>query len=245
MITFAALLSFVLVASTSWAAKEPPDPEADGLRLSQRLELLIERIKYEQASLESMQATFEQRKESELLLEPEVSKGDFWYRAPDRVRWDFIEPNDTRVVITDDSMLTWYRDLNRAEKVNVGGQADRVMQYLSASNSLETLQQYFDLQVVFPKDKDAPFKLELKPRFARVEKRIKAMGMHIHRTGYYPTYIRYVEPNGDLTELHFNNVVINEGIEDQTFTIDLPESVEVRVLELDKKRKSGKNRNQG
>lgn len=235
-VLLAVLLASMLSVSPAMA-DTPPDPEAEGLKLTERLDRLIERIKYEQANLQSMQATFEQRKESELLLEPEVSTGTFWYRAPDRVRWDFMEPNDTRVVITDDTMLTWYRDLGRAEQLNVGGQTDRVMQYLSASNSLETLQQYFDIQVTFPKDADAPFRLEMKPSFKRVEKRIKSMGMNIHRTGYYPTYLRYEEPNGDLTELHFNEVVVNETIADDVFTVALPDGIEVRTVELDKKKR--------
>ncbi len=234
------LLSSLLVFAYPVLAEDIPDPEQEGLGISERLELLIERIKYEQAQLVTMEANFTQRKESVFLVEPEDSKGRFWYHSPDRVRWDFSEPNQTTVLIRANEMLTWFRDLGTAEKVNVGKQADRVMEYLSASNSLETLQRYFTLRTTFPRDPEAPYRLELVPKFKRVEKKIKGMGIHLHRTGYYPLYLKYVEPDGSLTEFFFEDVVVNEKIADDQFEIELPEEVEVKVVELGKKGKKGK-----
>lgn len=215
-----------------------PDPEQEGISITERLELLIERIKYEQARLKTMEAAFVQKKESQFLIEPEESTGYFWYHAPDRVRWDFSEPDATTVLISGNEMLTWFKDLGTAEKVNVGKQADRVMEYLSAGNSLKTLQRYFEIRTTFPGDPEAPFKLELRPKFKRVEKRIKGMTIHLHRTGYYPVFLKYLEPDGDITELSFDDVVVNEAIEDPQFQVDLPETVQVKTVELGKKGKT-------
>lgn len=209
-----------------------PDPEAPGLSTSQRLEKLIERIKWEQARLKSMQATFVQNKESVLLIEPEEASGKFWFESPDKVRWDYEKPNPTTVLVNEEQMLTWYRDLKRAERIDVGKQADRVMQYLSASNSLETLQRYFILKVSFPKDPKEPYRLELSPRFARVAKRIKLMTVHLDRAGYWPVYLQYIEPDGDRTELRFTAVTLNGIIAPETFKIELPQDVEVKVIDF-------------
>ena len=192
-----------------------------------------------------------------MLLEPEVSQGRFWYHAPDRVRWDFERTEtadsegsspapsgpapsgnqvgdevDTVVLISAGEMLTWYRDLGRAERVNVGRQADRVMEYVSAGNSLETLQRYFSLRVSFPDAADEPYRLRLKPRFDRVAKRIKSMVIFIDRQGYFPIYLKYVDPDDDVTELHFHDVVVNQGIDDERFDIELPADVDVRQVDL-------------
>ena len=235
-----AVLIFCLLP-ISVSADSVPDPEAEGLTITERLEMLIERIKYEQRQLKTMEASFVQRKESVFLIEPEESNGQFWYQSPDRVRWDFEEPNETTVLIHTNTMLTWFKDLGTAEQVNVGKQADRVMEYLSAGNSLETLQRYFEIRTTFSKDENAPYKLELLPKFKRVEKKIKGMGIHLHRTGYYPVYLKYIEPDGDQTELFFEDVVINEIIEEQQFEVDLPPEVDVKVLELgDKKSEESK-----
>lgn len=228
-------VGLLLLLASATSADTVPDPEAEGLSITERLEVLIERIKYEQRRLETMEATFTQRKESIFLIEPEESAGRFWYHSPDRVRWDFEVPNETTVLISQNQMLTWFKDLGTAEKVNVGKQADRVMEYLSAGNSLETLQRYFEIRTSFPKDPTAPYKLELRPKFKRVEKKIKGMGIHLHRTGYYPVYLRYVDPDDDKTELFFQNVVVNEKIEDGQFVVELPAEVDVKLVELGQK----------
>jgi outer membrane lipoprotein-sorting protein len=209
-----------------------PEPDAPGLSASERLDNLIARIKWEQSRLQSMEAKFVQNKASALLLQPEESHGTLWYQAPDKARWEFTTPNPTTVLVGGEQMLTWYRDLKRAERVDIGKQADRIMQYLSASNSLETLQRYFILKVAFPKDPKEPYRLELTPRFSRVAKRIKSMAIHLDRQGYWPTFLQYVEPDGDQTELRFTGVKINRPIAADVFDIQLPADVEVKVISL-------------
>lgn len=228
---FVLLVLLVLMAQALWA-DEVPDPEAADLSAAERIEALILRIQYEQSRLETLRSNFIQRKESELLLEPEESKGRFWFRSPDAVRWDFTEPDETRVVVRDGVMLTWFKDQGTAEKVDVGGRADRIMEYLSATNSLETLQRYFTIQAVFPKDAAAPYRLLLTPRFHRVRKRLESMKIHLDRQGYFPVYVEYVEPGGDRTEFTFEQVEKNVELGDELFTLDLPEGVQVRTLEL-------------
>ncbi len=221
-----------------------PDPEAPGLNTSQRLEKLIERIKWEQARLKSMQASFVQNKVSALLIKPEEAVGKFWYQAPDKVRWDYEKPNPTTVLVDEEHMLTWYRDLKRAERIDVGKQADRVMQYLSASNSLESLQRYFVLKVSFPKDPEEPYRLELTPRFARVAKRIQSMVIQLDRQLYFPTFVRFVEPDGDSTELRFTEAKLNGPLPAEVFKVELPKDVEVKVIDFATKtgaKSDGKN----
>ena len=232
------LAALVLTAAPALADQAPPaDPNEEGIPTLERLERLVERIKYQQARMKTMEADFVQRKESLVLLEPEESTGKLWYHAPDRARWDFSSPNDTVVLINQDQMLTWFKSLGTAEQVNIGKQADRVMEYLSASNSLETLQRYFSLRTAFPDDPDAPFRLELDPKFKRVAKRIAGMEVHLHRHGYYPVFLRYEEPDGDVTEITFSDVTVNEEIGDEQFQVELPEDVELKVIELSKKKR--------
>ncbi|MEM6794806.1 MAG: outer membrane lipoprotein carrier protein LolA [Acidobacteriota bacterium] len=209
-----------------------PDPEDPSLEAGERVRALLERIRIEQAQLETLSASFTQRKEGKLLLEPEVSTGNFWYRAPDRVRWDFDEPDRTRIVVNEGQMVTWHLDLKKAEVLEVGNKADRVMQLLSASNSVGTLQRYFDVTAAFPGNVEAPYRLDLDPRSRRLKKRIRSMTIHLHRTGFYPVYIEYVEPDGDTTELTFTDSEKNSALEDSIFTVDLPAEVEVSTVEL-------------
>ncbi|MEM8930453.1 MAG: outer membrane lipoprotein carrier protein LolA [Acidobacteriota bacterium] len=228
-----ALLTLLLTLAAPLTADEPPpDPDEAGLSASERIERLIEQIRYQQAKIETLQASFVQVRESELLLEPETSTGELSYRVPGSVLWDFAEPSNTLVRIDGGEMLTWFRDLGRAERVDVGRQTDQVLEYLSAGGSLDTLRRYFLITAKFPKDAETPYRLDLKPKFRRVAQRISGMAMELDRRAYFPVYLRYEEPTGDVTELRFSDVVVNEPIPDERFAIDLPADVEVRELEF-------------
>lgn len=237
---FVVFFSLFVALTVAWlglvpslrADEAPPDPEAVDISAAERIERLIGRIEYEQARLETLRSDFEQRKESELLLEPEESKGRFWFRSPDAIRWDFSEPDETQVVVSDGTMLTWFKSQGTAEKVDVGGKADRVMEFLSATNSLQTLRRYFVLQSVFPQNPESPFRLEFEPRSRRVRKRLESMEIHLDRKGYFPVYVEYVEPGGDKTQFTFKNVEKNVELTDDIFELALPEDVEVRSIEL-------------
>ena len=210
----------------------PPDPDAPGLQLSQRLEALLERVKYEQGKLMSLEAEFVQEKASEFLASPETSRGTVTFVSPDRVRWEYLTPKPISLVIRADEMLTWYRDLGRAERVKVERLSSQALQYLSASGSLESLLRYFRASVSFPHGPE-PYRVELVPRFARVARRLASMTLWIDREIYLPTRVRYVEPSGDVTEYRLENVRVNPVVPDEAFELVLPPDVEVREIDLD------------
>ena len=71
-------LALVVLASSALASRpaaEPPDPDAPGLALTQRLDALIERVQLEQKRLTTLEADFVQEKASEFLAAPHSSRG--------------------------------------------------------------------------------------------------------------------------------------------------------------------------
>jgi outer membrane lipoprotein carrier protein len=229
------LLGFAVLASVPVAAATaPPDPDAPGLSSRERLDALFDRVRTEQTSMRSLEARFTQRKESEMLIEPEVAQGQFFYLAPDRVRWEFLSPNPMTVVIDDQRMTTWYRDLKRADVLSVGRYSEQVLQYLGASGTLETLLDYFRVQATFPTDPKEPYRLRLDPRYPRIAKRIETMDVWIDRKRFVPVALRYVEPDGDVTEYRFSDIQVNANIPPERFELDLPADVKQHQVVADR-----------
>lgn len=216
-----------------------PDPQLPGLTLAQRSDALVERIRLEQKHLRTLEADFLQYRVSEFLTAPEESKGAFAYSAPDLVRWDYLAPKPVSLVIREDEMLTWYKDLGKAERVKVGRASSQVFRYLNASGSLDTLMKYFAVTFVFPPASAAaaePYRLDLAPRFARIRKRLAAMSLWIDRKLYLPVRVRYVEANGDTTEYRFDHLRLNGEIPPERFELAIPQEVEIHVVDLDRGR---------
>ena len=228
---FAASLAGLLLATTASGEAPPPDPTAAGLTGSARLEVLLERVKLEQRRLETLEADFEQEKSSEFLARPELSRGWLAYRRPDRVRWEYTSPKPITLVIHDDEMLTWYRDLGRAERMKVGRVSAQVFQYLNASGSLESLLSYFAVTFAPPAPGE-PWRLELTPRYPRIAKRLASMTLWVDPTLYLPTRVRYVEPNGDTTEYRLARLRPNVDVPAERFAPELPADVRVQAIEL-------------
>lgn len=212
-------------------AQEAPITDLADERLTsgERFDALIERIKAQQENLQSLEARFVQTKKSKLLLEPEVSRGTFAYKAPDLARWEFTEPNQTVIVIRNGEMLTWYRDLESAERLAIGKHTAQIEQYLAATNSVERLRRYFDFTAAFPTD-GRPYRIELTPRFSRVAKRLSGMTIWFDRDRFVPVQLTYEEPDGDLTEFVFEEVRVNLELSNDRFELDLPQGVEVQTI---------------
>src|SRR5829696_4681240 len=64
-------------AAAAPARSAPPDPMSAAVPKTARLQALLERVKYEQKELKSMEARFVQKQESSMLAAPEESTGVF------------------------------------------------------------------------------------------------------------------------------------------------------------------------
>lgn len=193
-------------------------------------------------TLETLEANFEQVKQSALLLEPDRSTGSFFYSAPDRVRWEYAEPDPITLVISERLMTTWYRDLGKAETALVGEQSDRILRYLGAGTSLDELNKYFRVAMHLPPDRERPLRLELTPRFERVAKRIQRLELWLDPELFLPVRLQFVEGDGDITEFQFTNLRRNQGIVDETFVLELPAGVRVRDVTLESSGSAGGSR---
>jgi len=234
MRTVAVTVLALFLAVPSFAAKPPvvPDPMALGLNGPQRLSALVDRVKYEQRQLKTLEARFTQQQESSMLASPEESKGVFSYAAPDRVRWEYLSPSPITVVIRGDQMTTWYRDLNRAETLKVGRYSSQVFKYLGASGSLQTLLEYFTVRLKLPEKKGDDYRLELDPKSARIAKRLKSMTLWIDAETFFPSHLKYVEGSGDSVEYQFSDMKRNAPIPEERFVLKLPPGVSTRTVDL-------------
>ncbi len=235
MKTFATPLLVLLLAVPALAAGKstgPPDPMAAGLTGPQRLTALVDRVRYEQKELKTLQASFTQQQENSMLAAPEASKGTFSYAAPDKVRWEYTSPSPITVVIAGDEMTTWYRDLKRAETLKVGRYSSQVFKYLGASGSLQTLLEYFTVRLKLPQKAGEPYRLELDPKSARIAKRLKAMTMWIDSTTFFPSGLKYTGADGDTVEYQFSDMKRNTPIPQDRFVLKLPPGVSTRTVDL-------------
>lgn len=221
-----------LLGQTPEAPAAPPDPAAEGIDLRERMSRLVERVKYEQNRIVTLQARLVQHETSELLLEPEESSGWFRYRPPEEVRWEIVEPKPMVMTVRGDVATTWYEDLGTAKVAEVGRLSEQVLTYLGPAGNLETLMQYFTVQVEFPEAEGDPYYLHLTADYRRVEKYAKTIDIWIDPETFLPRRFKVVHVSGDERLIELEDMVLNEQIDDEEFILSLPDDVEVTKVDL-------------
>ncbi len=221
-----------LGAQTPEAPGTPPDPTARDVDLRERMSRLVERVKYEQHQIVTLQARLVQHENSELLLEPEESWGWFRYRPPEEVRWEIVEPKPMVMTVRGDVATTWYEDLGTAKVAEVGRLSEQVLTYLGPAGNLETLMKYFTVQVEFPEEEGAPYFLHLTADYRRVEKYAKTIDIWIDPETFLPRRFKVVHVSGDERLIELQDMVLNEPIDDGEFILSLPDDVEVTKVDL-------------
>lgn len=222
----------ILPAQSPDLPAEPPDPAAEGLGLRERLDRLVERVKYEQNLIVTLQARLIQRREGELLLEPVEERGWLRYRPPDALRWEIVEPKPVIVAVHGDVAITWNVDLDTARRTAVGHVSELVLEYMGPAGDLETLLKYFAVQAEFPEQEGDAYHLHLTPDYRSFEKRFREIDIWIDPTSFLPREFRIVLASGDERLVSLEDVVLNEPIDDSEFILALPDDVEVTEIDL-------------
>ena len=217
----------------SLGSQDLPHPRRQDLAPSERLAALVDLVRLQQQAATTLKAGFTQIRESSMLVEPVESKGMFYFAAPDRVRWEYLSPDPISMLIRGDEMTTWFRDIDQAERVQVGRHSQRILKYLGAGSSMEDMLEYFSVSLTVPEDETLRYRLLLTTEFDKVAKRLQEMTIWIDPELYLPLRLRYVEADGDVTDMKFDDLSVNGEIPESRFNLDIPSSVQVRQVDLD------------
>ncbi len=207
------------------------DPLPGSVRGGEKVAAIVQRVSQAQAGTKTLQAQFEQRRTSRLLAEPSVSRGRFYFKAPDQVRWEYEPPHQMSVLLTGGVALTYRPAEKRAERIEVGRRQRKVFRFLGAAEPLEELKRYFAFTLRDRGD-DSNFLLTLDPASHLLKKHVKKVEVEIDRTRFIPVAVVYTEPDGDSTEYVFRDVVRNEPLPEGLFQIELPPDVQVVEMKL-------------
>ena len=225
MVTRKPLVAAVCVVAISLplAAAKKPAPVT--------LESVVKKVQEQQKNTRTLQASFRQEKEMALLAEPEVSTGTFAFSKPSNVLWSYDSPKRVQMLIADGMMTTYYPDLQKAETIDIKKFEDRIFKYMGASGAIDELARYFDF--TFTDTASSPtWVLDLTPKNRAVAKRVKRIKIWIDRTTYLTSKFEYVEADGDITRYTFENLRLNQPIEQARFSLALPPTVRVEQMKI-------------
>lgn len=226
-LTLLCVLALVAVVGSPTFATETDGEAVDLVMLD--LETVLSRFQASQKKTKTMVAEFTQRKSSSLLANEETASGRVYYSQPDKFVWEYSEPDETVLLINGDTMQTWYKDLNKAQRINIASKKKKAYRFLAIGEEVKKLKETFLITMRAPAEDDpeGSIHLELVPRRRRVRDKLSKVEMWLDGTHFLPIQLRYEQKGGDYTVFSLNNLQPNKVIEEGRFSLDLPEDVDV------------------
>ena len=224
------MASLLAAVAPLLAAGRQPEIPLDSLHGSSKVDAVIAQVVERQRGLRSMRANFVQVRSSALLLDDVRSTGEFWYLAPDRVRWDYRQPDPMVVLFSDDWVTTFHPVGQRAERVKVASGDRRFVQALAGTLPMDDLLTYFRMTF---EDRAAPepYGFTLEPTAASLRKRLQSLHLEIDRSLMLPVVVEIREADGDSTRYEFHDIQIDPDLGISRFRLDLDEGVSVETID--------------
>ncbi len=205
------LLVVILSGSSIWAGND--------------LDSILKEMDKRQKEIKDLRANFSQEKVLELLEEKLISQGRMKYKKPDRMSWEYFEPDPLLMIIKGQRMWLYYPDMKVAEKYDLVRAGETLGLFVGFEKSMEYLKKNYQIRLL---EKEKNFcSLELIPRREEELRYLSKIILWINAKEYWPIKTKIFEPNGDTTLIEFKDIEINTEIPDSEFEFKVPKGVEV------------------
>lgn len=203
-ILFLMLLSFELSAQAN-QFKDMKDIE----RFKKKFESISKTIV-------TIQSSFTQEKNLSVISEVVKSKGKFYFKKENLLRWQYDKPYSYVIVFNGDNILI--KDSKKSKVLNTqsNDMFRKIAEIMSMSlqgnvlNSKEFKISFFE--------NDSQILLKLTPQNKAMASFLKTINMYISKKDYSVVKLELAEPSGDYTKIEFNDRKVNENISDEKFS---------------------------
>lgn len=167
------------------------------------------------ASMQTMQCRFVQEKTSAMLTEPSVSEGTMHFVSPDRLRWEYLTPFPFALVVNGEHIFKVTDGKSEVLEGNAGRMYQGIVNIVMGSASGQKL---FDPTVfdVVLTDDDTFWKAEMTPKRRDMKRMFSQMIFCFDKDTQCISRVQLVESSGDLTTIRFEDIRLNESINEST-----------------------------
>jgi outer membrane lipoprotein-sorting protein len=211
-ITIFVLILFLLVNSSIALGDEPDIPEENNNK-----ESILLRIKEASSGISTLTGDFIQKKKVEILKDMPDSNGRFYYKKPDCLRWEILDPVVMGFVVNGNEGKKWRGMDGRLRKFDVSREpiigviSNQVFAW--AKGDFEYLKAGYEIMIL----KEQPVKIKLLPVSSMEKKYIDSIILTFSETLNYVKDIEINEAGGGCTQITFHNMVINAELSEDIF----------------------------
>ncbi len=182
----------------------------------------LEKVKSELSKLtkntSTIQSQFIQEKHLSFLTENIISKGKFYFKSPDKLRWEYSEPFEYIIVFNDKNILI--KDGSKISTFDTGSNKMfseiNTMMIGTIQGNLFTDNERFDVEYF---ENASQYLLELDPKLPEMKNMLKTIKIYIDKSDISVAKIKMIESSDDYTSIDFKNRLQNQDINDSKFEL--------------------------
>lgn len=183
-----------------------------------QLTSLKAQIKAKNAQINTLTCPFSQTKHLSMLKNPAVSEGIMYFKKPSQFRWEYT--NNPRFIFAQNGQTIYTKSGDQVQIVKDNSAllyqeiSKLVIQSVNGSileNSKEFTTQY--------EENKKYIKIVLTPKQRNVKKFISSIHLLLDKKSFLASQIIMNEPNGDYTTIKFDNISVNQPINESLFIL--------------------------
>jgi len=165
----------------------------------------------------TMESDFTQEKYLSVMSENIVSKGHFYFKKTNMLRWEYTVPYSYLIAINKDKMFI--KDNGKVNKYDINSnKMFKSINEMMVATVQGNLLNNKDYRAKFY-ESDKYYLVELSPVQKAAKDFLKHIQLYINKTDYSVEKVKMIEPSEDYTSIDFTNRKTNQPIADEKFTI--------------------------
>ncbi len=174
----------------------------------------------------ALETKFTQRKLLTLFDEEEIAKGTLYFAHPDRIRWQYSEPDRSTTVINGNWGWSVFPDIKQVQRFRLeGSTTNNVLSIVGFGSCGDSLRESFAISLGDGGKKG--YVLQMTPTDAQIRPYFSRIDITIDRSDYLPRKIEMHERSGDLLVFEFEDPDRESAPDSTLFEFALPEGFEL------------------
>jgi len=181
-----------------------------------------EKVKAELTKLtentKTIQSVFAQEKHLSFLSENIISKGEFLFKSPNQLRWEYSEPfeyiivfNNKNILIKDENKISTFDTESNKMFSEINNMMIGTIQGNLFTDNERFAAKYFE--------NSTQYLLELEPKLPEMKSMLKQILIYIDKSDVSVSKIKMIESSDDYTSIEFVNRKLNQDIDNNIFNL--------------------------
>ncbi len=175
---------------------------------------MLTELKSTLAGMESIKGDIKQAKAFAFLTDKLISTGIFIYQKESKLRWEFTEPIEYIILINKNSMRL--KEEGEEKKYKGMNQILRQVKEIILGCIDGSIMSNSNYKTEFSTNGER-IRIHLQPKAKNLKEFIQQIDVQFEKKGSTLKKVTLTDPSGDMTDIFFSNVEINQTIDESVF----------------------------